>query len=196
MLFTQATLDAIVGGTITLAFRRWQSVRVREGTTLRTAVGVIGVTSLTAIDPEDITPDDARHAGFTSLRALIDELQRHRDGQLYRIGLRFHGRDPRIALRRRDRISADERDGLLDRISRFGARAADGPWAVRTLQLIEAHPATRAAKLAQMSGLETLRFKTRVRQLKELGLTESLEIGYRLSPRGRALLQELHARRP
>jgi len=28
-------------------------------------------------------------------------------------------------------------------------------------------------------------FKRRVRSLKELGLTESLEIGYRLSPRGR-----------
>jgi ribosomal protein S19E (S16A) len=27
-----------------------------------------------------------------------------------------------------------------------------------------------------------------VRKLKELGLTESLEVGYRLSPRGRALL--------
>jgi hypothetical protein len=29
----------------------------------------------------------------------------------------------------------------------------------------------------------------RVRQLKELGLTESLEVGYRLSPRGRAVLE-------
>lgn len=29
-----------------------------------------------------------------------------------------------------------------------------------------------------------------VRQLKELGLTESLEVGYRLSPRGRALLRQ------
>jgi transposase len=31
-------------------------------------------------------------------------------------------------------------------------------------------------------------FKADVRKLKELGLTESLEVGYRLSPRGRALL--------
>jgi len=29
-------------------------------------------------------------------------------------------------------------------------------------------------------------FKRRVRQLKELRLTERLEVGYRLSPRGRA----------
>jgi ATP-dependent DNA ligase len=37
------------------------------------------------------------------------------------------------------------------------------------------------------------RFKRRVRQLKELGLTESLEVGYRLSPRGDAALQWLVA---
>ena len=31
-------------------------------------------------------------------------------------------------------------------------------------------------------------FKVDVRKLKALGLTESLEVGYRLSPRGRAFL--------
>ena len=35
-------------------------------------------------------------------------------------------------------------------------------------------------------GRETAPFKADVRKLKELGLTESLEVGYRLSPRGRA----------
>ena len=34
-------------------------------------------------------------------------------------------------------------------------------------------------------------FKTDVRKLKELGLTESLEVGYRLSPRGEAVLRAL-----
>ena len=34
-------------------------------------------------------------------------------------------------------------------------------------------------------------FKRRVSQLKELGFTESLEVGNRLSPRGRALLNRL-----
>ena len=40
----------------------------------------------------------------------------------------------------------------------------------------------------QAAGRERHPFKTDVRKLKELGLTESLEVGYRLSPRGRALL--------
>ena len=43
-------------------------------------------------------------------------------------------------------------------------------------------------ELAERAGRDTAAFKRDVRALKELGLTESLEVGYRLSPRGTALL--------
>jgi len=49
------------------------------------------------------------------------------------------------------------------------------------------------ADLAAQCGLATLPFKQRVRRLKELGLTESPEVGYRLSLRGRALLRRVKA---
>ena len=62
------------------------------------------------------------------------------------------------------------------------------PWTREALALIEANPARRAPDLAAELGRETAPFKRDVRKLKELGLTESLEIGYRLSPRGAALL--------
>ena len=35
--------------------------------------------------------------------------------------------------------------------------------------------------------MEKARFKSHVRKLKGLGLTESLKVGYRLSPRGEAV---------
>ena len=44
-------------------------------------------------------------------------------------------------------------------------------------------------ELAASFGLEKRVFKPRVRRLKELGLTISLSPGYRLSPRGEALLK-------
>ena len=50
--------------------------------------------------------------------------------------------------------------------------------------------AALTARLAKRIGQERDHFKQNVRKLKELGLTESLEIGYRLSPRGRAYLQQ------
>jgi DNA-binding MarR family transcriptional regulator len=70
-------------------------------------------------------------------------------------------------------------------------RSAAGAWTGRVLALIAAEPGRRAADLAERLGWETAFFKTRVRRLRALGLTESLEVGYRLSPRGQWLLAPL-----
>ncbi|MGB9307669.1 MAG: hypothetical protein WCB92_29525 [Mycobacterium sp.] len=48
---------------------------------------------------------------------------------------------------------------------------------------------TRAPDLAAGESLDVPRFKRWVRRLKEMGLTISLDVGYRLSPRGRAFLR-------
>ena len=64
--------------------------------------------------------------------------------------------------------------------------------ATDVLRLIGESTGTRAADLAAQLGEPDLaRFKSRVRRLKNLGLTESLGVGYRISPRGRALLDQL-----
>ena len=67
--------------------------------------------------------------------------------------------------------------------------AATEPWTRPYLQLIGANEAVRAPDLAAQVGLDVPRFKRRVRQLKGLGLTISLDVGYRLSPRGREFLR-------
>jgi hypothetical protein len=61
----------------------------------------------------------------------------------------------------------------------------------RTLELIRDHPGVRAGDLCGKVKMEMQPFKVNVRKLKALGLTESLEIGYRLSARGRAWLARL-----
>jgi len=60
-----------------------------------------------------------------------------------------------------------------------------------TLELIAAMPATRAADLAAALGRETAPFKLDVRKLKNLGLTYSLDVGYRLTTRGAGYLRWL-----
>jgi ribosomal protein S19E (S16A) len=57
--------------------------------------------------------------------------------------------------------------------------------------MIADQPGIVSHKLARQVSADVPRFKRRVRQLKELGLTESLEVGYRLSPRGRAVLERV-----
>ena len=70
-------------------------------------------------------------------------------------------------------------------------RARDGAWTRATLRAIAARPGVLAAHLARSLGRPRDEFKRDVRKLKNLGLTFSLEIGYRLTPKGQALLAQL-----
>ena len=78
-----------------------------------------------------------------------------------------------------------------ERLQRFDRASREGAWTSQYLRLIADQPGVRAADLAESLGLAKKPFKQRVRKLKELGLTESLETGYRLSPRGQSFLLRL-----
>ena len=184
MLFRQDVLRRIGEGEVTLAFRRWRRATVKAGGTLRTPVGVLAIESVEVVGEDEVTEADVRRAGAESREALLSEGPQERP--LYRIEFRLAGPDPRIALRERADISPGERAEIDARLSRLDSASRHGPWTRKVLELIAARPGTRAPDLAASLGRETAPFKADVRKLKELGLTESLQIGYRLSPRGRA----------
>lgn len=191
MLFKQDTLDRIAAGAVTLAFRRWKRPTVKAGGSLRTAVGILAIDGVEAVEEQSITAGDARRAGFESLAALQAELARPGEGTLYRIAFRLAGADPRVALRQSARLGRGQVAELEAALDRFDASSRTGPWTRRTLDLIAARAGITAAEIAADLGLEKQDVKRRVRRLKELGLTENLTAGYRLSPRGRALLAKL-----
>jgi hypothetical protein len=184
VLIRRPVLDAIAAGTVTCVFRRWDRPRVRVGGTQRTAVGVLEFTAVEPVDEAGLTLEDARTAGFADLTAL--QRAQRGDGQLYRVGVRLAGPDPRVALRAKRRLSQADRAEIDTRLARMDRASPHGPWTAAVLELIAENPGVRAPDLAARLGRETLPFKRDVRKLKELGLTESLEVGYRLSPRGRA----------
>jgi len=191
VLFPRVVLDGIARGEITLAFRRWDRPRVRPGTRLRTAIGVIAVESVKVVDPARISRADARRAGHADQADLLAALARYADRAdrpVYRVALRPDGDDPRVALRQRDELSPGEAEEVLARLARLDHASRHGPWTARVLRMIADQPGVRAPDLAAAEGRETRPFKADVRKLKELGLTESLEVGYRLSPRGHAVL--------
>jgi hypothetical protein len=165
---------------------------VRTGGSLRTRIGVLAIEAVDAVEPQQVTEAEAARAGFASRAALLEALAR-RSGTLYRIALRKHGEDPRVALRQARLSSTDEREEISGRLARLDRASKTGPWTRSYLELIRARPARRAPDLAGAQGLDTPTFKRRVRQLKELGLTESLDVGYRLSPRGASYLEALDA---
>ncbi|WP_300008955.1 hypothetical protein [Pseudonocardia sp.] len=186
MLIRRPVLEAIAAGEITALFRRWDRPRVRVGGTRRTSVGVLEVLAVEPVAASRLTAADARSAGFPTVAAL--RAAQTGSGRLYRITVRLAGEDPRIALRSRSDLTADDRAGIAARLARLDAASRTGPWTGTVLALIAANEGVRAPDLAQRLGRETLPFKRDVRKLKELGLTESLEVGYRISPRGRAWL--------
>jgi hypothetical protein len=194
VLIKRAILDGIAQGDIDLQFRRWRKPTVKTGGKLRTVVGELAVGRVDTVTVKQITAGDAGRAGYASRAALLRDLASFRDdGRLYRIEVTLAGPDPRVALRERESLSDDDVAELSRRLARYDGASTHGPWTKETLELIERCPATLAADIAASIGREKLPFKADVRKLKELGLTESLEVGYRLSPRGHAFLARARA---
>jgi hypothetical protein len=182
MVFKERFWAALRDGSLTVAYRRWTRPSVRPGGTLQSPGGLLAIDGVDIIEPDQIDEAAARAAGYRDRKELFGYLRGH--GDLYRI--RFHriGDDPRIALRQRSDLTAEEWDAVSGMLRR-------NRWAVDYLRLIGEMPAVVSTVLAERAGMERLAFKQRVRRLKALGLTESLEVGYRLSPRGEAVLARL-----
>jgi len=187
MMLRPDTLAAIRAGDVDLAFRRWDRPRVVVGTRLRTRVGLLEVTEVQRVAVSRITANEARRAGAGSLTELRRMLEAKADRPVWRVGLRHVGADPREELRATV-PDADEVSAIRQRLDRLDRASAIGAWTRATLAIIDRSPTVRASELAAELGRDTPSFKRDVRKLKELGLTESLDIGYRLSPRGAAVV--------
>jgi hypothetical protein len=168
-------------GSLTVAYRRWKRPSVRVGGTLQSPGGLLAIDSVDIIDEAAIGDDGATAAGYDDRSDLLANLRA--EGDLYRI--RFHrvGDDPRIGMRQRSDLTAQESAAIERLLLR-------NDWALRYLGLIAEMPATVSTELAARVGIDRPTFKVRVRRLKALGLTESLEVGYRLSPRGETVLAD------
>ncbi|HKR14971.1 MAG TPA: hypothetical protein VJT15_23100 [Pyrinomonadaceae bacterium] len=193
MLLTNKTLEGIVSGKIKLAFRKWKKPTVKTGGRLRTHMGVLAIHSVEHVSEKEVSERDAKLAGYASKADLFQELKK-RDGLLYRISLSLAGPDERITLRTQHELAGDEWDVLKQKLDGLDARSVHGPWVVKFLSVVSKNSGILAATLASSLGLERKWFKDHMRKLKELGLTESLETGYRISPRGETVLKRLKAK--
>ena len=190
MLFASRFVPGIADGSVTLTFRRWKTRRAIVGHRYRTIAGMIEVDEVSTVDPGSITDVEARSAGYEDAPALVADLRGDPSTPVTRV--RFHmidEPDPRTVLAGDDDLTAHDVETIDAKLARMDARSDHGPWTAATLALIAARPGVRAADLATSMGRERLAFKADVRKLKALGLTLSLEIGYRLSPRGQVYLE-------
>ena len=190
LLFKKAFFEGLVSGTTTLTFRRWQKPRVKVGGRYRChPIGVLEVDEVKIVTVKSISARDAKNAGFSSRDALVaylEELGPLDDAtEIHRVALRFGGDGDRVQIALDDQLSPEQVVDLKKRLARFDAK---GAWTMQAFALIDAQPRVAASKLAASVKRETLPFKENVRKLKKLGLTQSFEVGYEISPRGRAYL--------
>ncbi|WP_102141084.1 hypothetical protein [Mycobacterium hubeiense] len=188
MLLNRDTAEGIANGDITIVLRRWDAPRVKAGGTQRTPAGTIRIDDVTEYPGSyRVTAAQARAAGYPDAKTAQADLNRRPARHTYVITVSYVGPDERPVLAADDRLSDADVEAITARLTRWDA--ATSPWTREYLEMIGDNEAVRAPDLAFRVGLDVPRFKRRVRQLKGLGLTISLDVGYRLSPRGRAYLQ-------
>lgn len=190
VLIKTEVLEKIIDAKVNLIFRRWKRASAKAGGTQMTQLGVIGIDAVDVVNEHSITQSDAVAAGFASKKELLASLP-DVDLDIYRIKVRYLSEDPRKALRSDDNLSKDEIDEIIEKLHALDSRSKRGDWTLKYLQIIHDRPATYSGVLAKSLGLEIPQFKPWVRKLKALGLTESLEVGYRLSPQGEKVLNAL-----
>lgn len=188
MLLNRDTAEGIANGTITLVLRRWDVPRAKAGGTQRTSAGTVRIDAVTQYPGSHrVTAAQARAAGYPDAKSAQADLDRRPARHTYAIEVSYLAPDERPELAADDRLTETDVAVISSRLKRWD-KAAETPWTREYLTLIAANEAVRAPDLAVRLGLDTARFKRRVRQLKGLGLTISLDVGYRISPRGRAFL--------
>lgn len=193
VLFERKLREGIHTGLIVVAFRRWRRCQVVSGHRYRTGLDLIEVESVDIVRPADIDSRQATEAGYATVEDLLNDLRGDANLPLYRIRLRrIDEPDPREQLAAAADMTTDELASLSVRLARLDRSGRNGPWTTAVLTLIAQRPATVSTVLADSMGWERQDFKQHVRRLKGLGLTISLDIGYRLSPRGEAYLQRMN----
>lgn len=188
MKFTKDALPGLIDGSITVTFRAWTRAQVKVGGRYRMWDILVEVDDVQVIGADDITAADARLSGVATREAVLARLGEKASGPIWRIRFHFVGADDRIARRQDADLDDNRRAALQARLDRMDRTSASGPWTRTTLRLIATYPGVVSTALARQLNAERAAFKINVRKLKELGLTESLEVGYRLSPLGEAFL--------
>ncbi|MEO6124760.1 MAG: hypothetical protein ABIR32_13730 [Ilumatobacteraceae bacterium] len=196
MQFLKASVAGIVDGSITLTFRGWTRAQAKVGGRYRTFGQLIEVDDIRLVDAAEITDAEANLAGDAHASTIVKRLGDAAAQPIWRIQFHHVGDDDRIERRNDAALDDDRRAAIQARLDRFDKASKTGAWTTKTLRLIATYPGVVSTALARQLNADRPAFKINVRKLKELGLTQSLEVGYRLSPLGEAFTGLANASEP
>ncbi len=198
LLFQKRFHAGLVDGSITRTFRLWEKPKVKVGGRYRVhPIGVVEVDAVVQVTLASLSDAAARAGGFSSRGELLEYLAPVAKAPLtdatvlFDVTLRHGGDGDRVPLALEDALTDDDVQAISRALERLDR---PGRWTKKVLALITKRPRVAASKLAKSLRLETLPFKADVVKLKKLGLTQSFEVGYEISPRGRAYLGRVSRR--
>jgi len=195
LLFQKRFHEGLVAGTVRVTFRRWQRAQVKPGGRYRChPIGVLEVDAVAPVRVGDVGDADAQASGFADVGELLAYLAQFggplkKSETVFRVELHHAGDVDAKPTAFQDRLSVEEVQEVRARLERLDRASPVGAWTRATLSVIARHPHRRAGDLADLLKREKLDFKEDVRKLKRLGLTIAHEVGYSLSPRGKAFLE-------
>jgi biotin operon repressor len=168
---------------------------VLAGHRYRTGTDLVEAAAVEVIDIADIDPAQVREAGYATIDDLLADLRGDQEVPLHRIRFRrLDEADARNVLASAASLTDADVAAVTARLARLDAASTHGPWTAAVLAQIADRSAVVSTALADSMGQPRQDLKRRVRRLKELGLTISLDVGYKLSPRGEAYLTAVRAK--
>ncbi len=187
MMFKRAFHAGIEAGTTTVSYRSWKRAQVKPGGIY--FIHPIGEIEVTAVETvAGIDESDLAAAGFADVASLRKALGDGTGRQLFRVAFEYLGpRAKPVAPLDEQPVDEAAFERLEKDLDRKDQRAGQA-WTRPLLELIAERPGASSAVLAEALGMERMKLKQEVRKLKKLGLTLSLETGYRISKRGASYL--------
>jgi hypothetical protein len=198
LLFQKRFHAGIVDRSVRLTFRQWDKPHVRVGGRYRVhPLGVVEVEEVGRVAVRDIGEAEAKLAGFESRTELLEYLRERAPiteaTQIWRIKFHHGGDGDRVELALEDKLSPEDVKSITERLKRLDAKRR---WTQKTMELIAQNPKVAASQLAIKLKRDKVELKEDIRKLKRLGLTESYEVGYDLSPRGKAFFRAKKKAKP
>lgn len=191
MQFTQDSHEAVASSRITVTFRLWKRLHAKVGGRYTVGSAVIEVDAIEMIPFHAVTKRDVELAGMPT-KDVLRERAAHAgpiddDTLVYRIEFHVAGAKPA------DIVAPDDDEHVAvvkKKLDAMDARSKAGAWTRSTLSLIGENEGMVSAELAAQLHRPRVEFKADVRKLRALGLTQSLEVGYRLTPLGRRIASQ------